>query len=120
MQTCTFPHEVPEKLPIDQLCRFTILESSANVTTKSVIAEQIYPIITPQITSMDIRFTFLETRRINPMEIMDPAKAARIITAELDAIPLLKRKIITRETTSLAPDEIPSTKGPAIGFPKKV
>ena len=32
---------VPEKLPIDQLCRFTILESCANATTTSVTAEQI-------------------------------------------------------------------------------
>ena len=33
--------EMPEKLPIDQLCRLTILESSAKVMTKSVTAEQI-------------------------------------------------------------------------------
>ena len=32
---------IPEKLPRDQLCRFTISASSANVTTKSVTAEQI-------------------------------------------------------------------------------
>ena len=31
---------MPEKLPIDQLCRFTMLESSAKVTTNSVTAEQ--------------------------------------------------------------------------------
>ena len=31
---------VPEKLPIDQLWRLTMLESSAKVTTKSVTAEQ--------------------------------------------------------------------------------
>ena len=32
---------IPEKLPRDQLCRFTISASSAKVTTNSVIAEQI-------------------------------------------------------------------------------
>ena len=37
--TCS--QEVPEKLPKDQLCRLTISESSANVTRKSVTAEQI-------------------------------------------------------------------------------
>ena len=52
--TFTFPQDIPEKLPSDQLWRLTILESSAKVTTKSVIAEQIYPIITPLMTSMDI------------------------------------------------------------------
>ena len=31
-----------------------------------------------------------------------------------------RRKIITRETTSFAPDEIPRTKGLAMGFPKNV
>ena len=31
---------VPEKLPIDQLCRFTMLESCAKATTISVTAEQ--------------------------------------------------------------------------------
>ena len=32
--------EIPEKLPMDQLWRFTISASSANVTTSSVMAEQ--------------------------------------------------------------------------------
>ena len=54
------------------------------------------------------------------MEIMAPANAASIIISELEAIPRLRRKIITMDTTSLAPDEIPSTNGPAIGLPKKV
>ena len=39
--TRTLPQLVPEKLPSDQLCRFTMLESSAKVTAKSVMAEQI-------------------------------------------------------------------------------
>ena len=46
--------EMPEKLPMDQLWRFTILESSAKVTIKSVAAEQIYPIMIPLTTNMDI------------------------------------------------------------------
>ena len=37
----TLSQLTPEKLPIDQLCRLTMLESSAKVTAKSVIAEQI-------------------------------------------------------------------------------
>ena len=38
--TLTSSHEVPEKLPFDQLCRFTMLASSAKVIMKSVMAEQ--------------------------------------------------------------------------------
>ena len=41
VMTLTFSQEVPEKLPMDQLWRLTMLASSANVTTKSVMAEQI-------------------------------------------------------------------------------
>ena len=37
----TLSQLMPEKEPRDQLCRFTILESSAKVTRKSVSAEQI-------------------------------------------------------------------------------
>ena len=36
----TFSHFMPENEPFDQLCRFTMFESSANVTRKSVSAEQ--------------------------------------------------------------------------------
>lgn len=39
---------------MDQLWRFTILVSSAKVTIKSVAAEQIYPIMIPLTTNMDI------------------------------------------------------------------
>ena len=69
---------------------------------------------------MDIFFTLPEIISTNPMEIMEPAKAARIIPAEPMEIPLPSRTIITRETTSFAPDEIPSTNGPAMGFAKNV
>ena len=36
----TFSHFMPENEPFDQSCRFTMFESSANVTRKSVSAEQ--------------------------------------------------------------------------------
>ena len=39
--TPTFSQTMPEKLPWDQWCRLTILASSAKVTTKSVMDEQI-------------------------------------------------------------------------------
>ena len=71
-----------------------MLESSAKVTTKSVIAEQIYPIMTPLMTNMDILWTFFATRRTNPMEIIDPMKAAIIIAADPIEIDLLRKKII--------------------------
>ena len=54
------------------------------------------------------------------MEIMEPVKAAMIITPEVATIDFPRRKIIVSATISLAPEEIPRTKGPAIGFPKKV
>ena len=38
--TPTLLQFMPEKLPLDQLCRFTISESAANVTVKSVMAVQ--------------------------------------------------------------------------------
>ena len=82
---------VPENDPKDQLCKFTMLESSANVNRKSVIAEQIYPIMTPQITSMDIFFTFFETSNTKPMEIIAPENAAKIIMAELIVRPRVNK-----------------------------
>ncbi len=36
----TLPQVMPEKLPCDQLCRLTMLESCAKATTISVMAEQ--------------------------------------------------------------------------------
>ena len=40
VMTPAFSQLMPEKLPMDQLCRFTISASSAKVTIKSVTAEQ--------------------------------------------------------------------------------
>ena len=53
------------------------------------------------------------------MDIMAPANAASIMPPELMDIPLPSKRIMTRDTTSLAPEEIPSTNGPAMGFAKK-
>ena len=54
------------------------------------------------------------------MESMAPTKAAPISAAELAARPRLSREIMTRDTTSLAPEEMANTKGPAMGLAKKV
>ena len=111
---------IPEKLPIDQLCRFTIFESLANVTQKSVIAEHIYPIIIPQTTSIDIFLILNDMTRTNAIASSEPVNAAITIPSELIIIPFSSKKIITSATTSFAPEEIPSTYGPAIGFWKKL
>lgn len=112
--------DVPENVPIDQLCRLTISESSANVTIKSVMAEHMYPIVTPHTTSIDILCIFLEISSMNPRESIEPIKEAVIIMNE----PVLLKKLIDAinaiDTTSFAPDEIPSTNGPAIGLWKRV
>ena len=50
------------------------------------------------------------------MEIMAPKKAEKIKLAELETAPRLSRKIMVTETVSFAPEEMPSTKGPALRF----
>ena len=60
-----------------------------------------------------------DIRRMNPTDIIEPAKAAMISAAEDTAPSLLKKKIMVTATTIFAPEEMPSTKGPAMGFPKK-
>ena len=105
---------------MDQLWRFTMLLSSANVTAISVIAEQTYPIITPQTTKRAMLLSFLLASRTRPMESIAPQNAAATIAAEFKTIPFPRDIIITSATKSFAPEEIPRTKGPAIGFPKKV
>ena len=57
---------------------------------------------------------------MNPMDSIEPAKAPRIRRAEPMTIPRLRHRTITRDTVSLAPEEMPSTKGPAMGLAKKV
>ena len=54
------------------------------------------------------------------MESMEPTKAPRIMAMELKRTPRLRKNTIIRDTVSLAPEEMPSTKGPAMGLAKKV
>lgn len=54
------------------------------------------------------------------MVIREPAKAAKTKPKEERAMPALRKKIMARATKSLAPEEMPKTKGPAIGLEKKV
>ena len=97
-----------------------MFESSAKVTTKSVIAEQIYPIMTPHTTSRAMLRTLSEMRSTNPMERIAPANAAATIPPLLTVRPDPRKKIMVRATVSFAPDEMPSTNGPAIGLLKNV
>ena len=54
------------------------------------------------------------------MAVMAPAKAAKMRARELMEIPRPRNRIIKRDTASSAPEEIPSTKGLAMGLAKKV
>lgn len=54
------------------------------------------------------------------MEIRAPINAAIINAAELILIDFPRKTIITNETANLDPEDIPKTKGPAIGLWKKV
>ena len=61
-----------------------------------------------------------EISSTNPMDRSAPKKAA-LIMEMLPGIPVLIAKTISRTAThSFAPEEMPSTNGPAIGFRKKV
>ncbi len=71
-------------------------------------------------TSMLIRLTFCETASTKPMEPIAPTKAAAIRTADDETSPRLKSRIMTIDTQSFAPEEMPSTKGPAMGLWKNV
>ena len=95
-------------------------ESLAKVTMKSVTAEQMYPIMIPATRRAAMFFMRLATRRMNPMDTRDPTKAAAISEYEFMVYPRLRLNIIIKATTIFAPDEIPSTNGPAMGLPKKV
>ena len=54
------------------------------------------------------------------MASIEPQKAAPISAAEPRVRPRASAAISVRATVSFAPDEMPSTKGPAMGFAKKV
>ena len=54
------------------------------------------------------------------MEARAPAKAARIMAADVTRTAWPRENTIRHATRSFAPEEIPRTKGPAMGFRKKV
>ena len=58
--------------------------------------------------------------RTKPIESIAPTKAAAISAAEDDVTPRLSSRIIVTATVNLAPDEMPRTKGPAMGLWKNV
>ena len=57
---------------------------------------------------------------MNIVAIRDPMKAAMISVADETCSPFCMNRIMAMATTILAPDEIPRTYGPAIGFSKNV
>ena len=116
----TLSQLIPENDPRDQLYRLTMLESSANVTTKSVIAEHMYPIMIPHITRRLMLRVLDEISSTNPIAIIAPAKAETIIPKEPILRPFDSRNIRVSATVSFAPEEMPSTNGPTIGLSKNV
>ena len=74
----------------------------------------------PPTTSSDMLCTRREMRRIKPMAAKEPAKAAATMAAEFITIPRCSSRIMQSATVSLAPEEMPSTNGPALGFAKMV
>ena len=85
-------------------------------TTNSVTAEHMWPIMTPLTTSIDMLLTFLEMISTKPIESIAPKNAAAIMASELTRMAFPSKNTITSATTILAPDDMPSTKGPAIGL----
>ena len=72
--------------------------------------------MTPQTTSIDMFFIFDDASSTAIIEIMAPKKAAPAIKAEpRRTAPLAARTSVTA-TISRAPDDMPSTNGPAIGL----
>ena len=59
-------------------------------------------------------------RSTNPMDNIAPKNAARINSPELTRTVFPSKNTITSATTIFAPEEIPKTKGPAMGLWKKV
>lgn len=72
--------------------------------------------MTPQTTSRLMRRTFLEIASTKPIESIAPANAAAISTADVDTSPRLSSATMVTDTVSFAPDEMPRTKGPAMGL----
>jgi len=82
----------------------------------SVTALHIYPIITPQITSIDMRFIRRLASITKNIQAREPANAAVIMPAEFIVAERLRSMTIQTATVSFAPDEIPRTNGPASGL----
>ena len=67
-----------------------------------------------------MRCTRRATASTKAMAAIAPAKAATIRVTELVSIPRFRNTTMVRATASLAPLEMPMTKGPAMGLAKKV
>ena len=74
----------------------------------------------PMTRSMDIFRARWEKRSTTPVMTNDPAKAERTISAEDTWETNRAAKMMVKLTTIFAPEEMPSTKGPAMGLRKKV
>ena len=77
-----FGQAIAEKLPMDQACRFATFASSAKVMKKSVIAEQMLPIMMPTTSSTDMPLTLRAKIRTTPVTSMEPENAAAITALE--------------------------------------
>ena len=82
---------VPEKLPNDHPCKLIMSESSAKVIIKSVTAEQMYPIMIPPTSSVDMDGIFFDSSSTKPMDAMEPAKAASTMAKE-ETLPVYFKK----------------------------
>ena len=72
----------------------------------------------PMTSSIDMECTFWENSRTTEVMSSDPAKAARISVTGRTLPKNSARKIRVMPTTIFAPEEMPSTKGPAMGLRK--
>jgi len=67
-----------------------------------------------------MRCTRRATASTKAMAAIAPTKAATMSVTEPVSIPRLRKTTMVKATASLAPLEMPMTKGPAMGFAKKV
>ena len=67
-----------------------------------------------------MRLTRWEISSTKPMDTMAPTNAAAMRMAEEVVLPRLRSASMATHTVIFAPEEIPSTKGPAMGLWKKV
>ena len=73
----------------------------------------------PPTSSIAMCLSRRDISSMKPTDIIEPAKAATISAIDDTAPSRLKKKIMVMATTIFAPEEMPSTNGPAMGFPKK-